>query len=154
MQRVTNCIFVKDNQVLLLQKPRRGWWAIPGGKMEPTETIKEAAMREYVEETGVSIEEPELKGVYSFIIKNKNQDQIVSEWMMFTFVSTKGSGIEKTVTDEGILKWHSIDEIDDLPMAEGDRFIIKHAAQGKNIEIGLFEYTEDFELLVSHLEYA
>ncbi|MCY8461779.1 NUDIX hydrolase, partial [Bacillus spizizenii] len=33
MQRVTNCVLQTDDKVLLLQKPRRGWWVAPGGKM-------------------------------------------------------------------------------------------------------------------------
>ena len=38
MQRVTNCVLIRDNEVLLLQKPRRNWWVAPGGKMERGET--------------------------------------------------------------------------------------------------------------------
>ena len=45
MQRVTNCVLLKNNQVLLLQKPRRGWWVAPGGKMEPGESVRDACIR-------------------------------------------------------------------------------------------------------------
>lgn len=53
VQRVTNCVLIKDNQILLLKKPRRGWWVAPGGKMEPGESIRDACIREFREETGV-----------------------------------------------------------------------------------------------------
>ena len=43
MQRIANLIIKKDDQVLLLKKPRRGWYVAPGGKMEPGESIFEAA---------------------------------------------------------------------------------------------------------------
>ncbi|NCU17972.1 NUDIX hydrolase [Pallidibacillus pasinlerensis] len=145
MQRVANCIYVKDGQVLLLQKPRRGWWAIPGGKMEPTETVKQAVSREYWEETGIEIKNPQLKGIYTFLMKN-DEGQI-REWMMFNFFTNNGEGNQKEVTDEGILKWHPIDQIEQLPMAEGDRFIIQHAIEGRDVAFGAFNYTEDFQLL-------
>ena len=32
MQRIVNLLVVKDNHVLLLKKPRRGWYVAPGGK--------------------------------------------------------------------------------------------------------------------------
>ena len=34
MQRIANLLVVKDNQVLLLKKPRRDWYVAPGGKMD------------------------------------------------------------------------------------------------------------------------
>lgn len=150
MQRVANCLYMKDGQVLLLKKPRRGWWAIPGGKMEPTETVKQAVKREYWEETGIRISAPVLKGVYTFLMKNN--DEITSEWMMFTFFTEVGEGIQKEVTDEGILQWHDIQDIDKLPMAEGDKFIIKHALFEQGVAFGGFSYTDDFQLLSYQLD--
>ena len=100
MQRVANCLYLKNGKVLLLQKPRRGWWAIPGGKMEPTETVKQAVIREYREETGIQILQPQLRGIYTFLMKDG--DVITSEWMMFTFFTHTGEGIQKEVTEEGI----------------------------------------------------
>lgn len=58
MQRVTNCVLVKDGHVLLLKKPRRGWWVAPGGKMEQGESVREACVREYREETGIYLKTP------------------------------------------------------------------------------------------------
>jgi 8-oxo-dGTP diphosphatase len=77
----------------------------------------------------------------------KNDEGKIREWMMFNFYTNTGVGIQKEVTDEGILKWHSIKEIQHLPMAEGDRLIIQHAIEGNDVAFGAFEYTEDFQLL-------
>ena len=90
MQRVTNCVLHHDDQVLLLQKPRRGWWVAPGGKMESGESVKDSVVREFREETGIYILNPQLKGVFTFIIKEG--DQIVQEWMMFTFMADSFTG--------------------------------------------------------------
>lgn len=145
MQRVTNCLYVKDNQVLLLKKPRRGWWAIPGGKMEPQETVKHSVKREFQEETGLVINNPVLKGIYTFLVRDG--EEIVDEWMMFTFLTKDAEGHLQEVTDEGILKWHPVDQLDELPMAKGDPIILDHALHGKDIQFGTFVYTVDYELI-------
>lgn len=53
MQRIANLIVRRGDEVLLLKKPRRGWYVAPGGKIESGESIFEAASREYFEETGL-----------------------------------------------------------------------------------------------------
>ena len=146
MQRVANCIYIKNNQILLLQKPRRGWWAIPGGKVEPEETVKQAVIREYWEETGITIKNPVLTGIYTFLMRNGDQNEI-REWMMFTFFANEGEGEAKEETLEGKLQWHPIEKVKHLPMAEGDHSIIRQALFGKDVLFGTFEYTEDFRLL-------
>jgi ADP-ribose pyrophosphatase YjhB (NUDIX family) len=50
---------VQDGQILLVKRgrePGRGLWAVPGGKVEPGEPMKEAARREALEETGLDVE--------------------------------------------------------------------------------------------------
>ena len=62
MQRIANLLVIKDGQVLLLKKPRRDWYVAPGGKMESGESIFEAAVREFKEETNASPIGTHLKG--------------------------------------------------------------------------------------------
>jgi len=56
----TDCvgvICVRGSQVLLIQRgtaPRKGEWSIPGGRIEHGETEPEAALRELLEETGIT----------------------------------------------------------------------------------------------------
>jgi len=50
-------ICFRGEDVLLIkrgQPPRAGDWSIPGGRIEPGETEQDAAMRELIEETGVT----------------------------------------------------------------------------------------------------
>ncbi|HWL13829.1 MAG TPA: NUDIX domain-containing protein, partial [Ureibacillus sp.] len=82
MQRIANLLAIQDGKVLLLQKPRRGWYVAPGGKMESGESIYEAAIREFKEETNLTPQNPHLKGVYTMIIKDG--EQVVDEWMLYT----------------------------------------------------------------------
>jgi 8-oxo-dGTP diphosphatase len=150
LQRVTNCILLKDGKVLLLQKPKRGWWVAPGGKMEQGESIREACIREYREETGIYLKNPKLKGVFTVVMKAG--EQIVSEWMMFTFFAEQFDGENVPYCEEGKLEWHPVETIHELPMAPGDYHILEYALKGSGVMYGTFIYTEDFELLSYRLD--
>ncbi len=150
MQRITNLLAIKDEKVLLLQKPRRGWFVAPGGKMELGESIYESAIREFQEETNLTPKNVHLKGVYTMVIKNG--DTVVNEWMLYTFVAHDVEGTPFVETREGILGWHPIARLNELPMAEGDRPNLLFAALNKGMQYGTFEYTEDFELISEKIQ--
>ncbi|QZT33892.1 NUDIX domain-containing protein [Caldalkalibacillus thermarum TA2.A1] len=58
--------------------------------MESGETIREAVIREFKEETGITLIDPVLKGVFTILIEEDGQR--VDEWMMFTFVCDQYKG--------------------------------------------------------------
>jgi len=150
MQRVTNCLLLQENKVLLLQKPRRNWWVAPGGKMETGESIKESVVREFREETGLYLENPTLKGVFTFVVKNDHVTE--SEWMMFTFSADHYQGRLLRESAEGKLVWQPIGAIRDLSMAEGDRYFLDYVIHEKGMIFGTFYYTPVFELLSYRLD--
>lgn len=150
MQRVTNCVLLQDDKVLLLQKPRRGWWVAPGGKMEQGESVRDACIREFREETGIYLRNPNIKGIFTFIMKNG--DKVISEWMMFTFFATAFDGKNFTQSEEGTLSWQPINKIKELPMAEGDYHILEYMIHGKGMIYGTFTYSEDYKLLQYRLD--
>lgn len=150
MQRIANLLAVQNDQVLLLQKPRRGWYVAPGGKMESGESIYEAAIREFQEETNVTPQNVYLKGVYTMIIKNG--EQVVDEWMLYTFLAKGIEGTPFEETREGKLGWHPVESLHTLPMAKGDRTNLLFAANQKGVQYGTFEYTEDFELISESIQ--
>jgi len=48
----------RDGEVLLVRREKggRSYWLVPGGGVDPGETMVEAAPRELLEETGYSVE--------------------------------------------------------------------------------------------------
>lgn len=61
-------IEIGDGNIVLVKRknpPYKDMWALPGGMMDPGETIETTAIREAEEETGLKIELINLIGVYS-----------------------------------------------------------------------------------------
>jgi 8-oxo-dGTP pyrophosphatase MutT (NUDIX family) len=56
-------ILNKNNEILLINGPKRGW-EIPGGRVEEGESIPTAAVRETKEETGIDIEIIKFCGIF------------------------------------------------------------------------------------------
>lgn len=52
-------------RVLLTRRTDNGRWCLPGGRMDPGESLAETCVREVREETGLEVEVVRLIGVYS-----------------------------------------------------------------------------------------
>ena len=97
---LTNLCLVHRGGLLLLQnrvkKDGRGY-ALPGGHVEPDESIVQATIREMKEETGLTILQPQLCGVKQFPIEN-------GRYLVFLFKTDKFTG-ELISSEEGEMKW-------------------------------------------------
>lgn len=58
-------IFNEQGHVLLQRRTDVGFWGLPGGKLDPGETIEQGAVREVLEETNLHVEIVRFVGVYS-----------------------------------------------------------------------------------------
>jgi len=67
-------VLIKNGAILLIKRgypPREGYWSIPGGVIEPGETIYDAARRELEEETGVTADPLGVVGVAQAIVRDE-----------------------------------------------------------------------------------
>ncbi|MBV7504350.1 NUDIX hydrolase [Bacillus sp. sid0103] len=81
----------EQGEILLIKGPRRGW-EMPGGQVEEGESLKEAAIRETKEESGIDIEVIKFCGVY----------QNVSESICNTLFLGSPIGGELTTSSESL----------------------------------------------------
>ena len=60
-------VFIQQDDAILLVRQNYGrqYWSLPGGVMEPGESIDEAAIREVREETGLDVRLRRVVGLYS-----------------------------------------------------------------------------------------
>jgi len=65
---MVDVVIPSERGVVLVRRgsePYEGRWALPGGFVEVGETVRQAAVREAAEETGLAVEVSRLVGVYS-----------------------------------------------------------------------------------------
>ena len=65
---MVDVVIPSEKGVVLVRRgsePYEGQWALPGGFVEVGETVRQAAVREVAEETGLAVEISRLVGVYS-----------------------------------------------------------------------------------------
>lgn len=76
---------LNDNCELLLQQrnksPEKGYWSIPGGRLEMFETFEQAVKREVKEETGVDVEVIDCLGICDHIIKTENKHWVSPSYL-------------------------------------------------------------------------
>ena len=78
-------VIERDGALLLVrhQKPDRDpYWVLPGGRLEPGETIPECAEREVAEETGLSARFSEVLYVSEFLREDRHTVDITVKMMM------------------------------------------------------------------------
>ncbi len=71
---VTGCLVTFNGKILLAKRgiePRKGYWNLPAGFMENSETAEEGALREVKEETGLSVIIERLHTVFSVVHANQ-----------------------------------------------------------------------------------
>ena len=61
----TAAVVLSDHQVLLVKREDFEVWALPGGAIDPGESVSDAAIRETREETGLDVQLTHLVGIYS-----------------------------------------------------------------------------------------
>jgi 8-oxo-dGTP diphosphatase len=145
----TLCYLEGKDGVLMLHRNKKkgdlhkGKWNGIGGKIDPGESPEESAVREVHEESGLIIEEMQLKGVLTFPAFDKDG----RDWVVFTYYVPKFSGKLMEDCPEGDLAWIKREKLLDLPIWDGDRIFLPHVFTKGHFS-GKFVY-EDGQL-VSH----
>ena len=101
----TVCYLKKDNKVLMIKFSKK-WgqvYAPPGGKFESGETPLDCIIREFYEETGLTLINPRLQGLSYW------HDS--TEGIIFVYTADEYEGKLTTISSEGKLEWINIDDL-------------------------------------------
>ncbi len=100
------CMISQDNRVLVQNKVNSDWNGItfPGGHVEKNESFADAVIREVQEETGLTIQSPQLCG-----IKNWTQED-GSRYMILLYKTDRFKGELKS-SEEGEVFWVPWDKL-------------------------------------------
>lgn len=111
------CLIEDVGRILLQNRVKNDWhgYALPGGHVEPAESIVDAVIREMKEETGLTVLSPRLVGVKQFPIES-------GRYLVFLFKATRWTG-ELQSSEEGHMEWieysrlpelQTVDDFDEL----------------------------------------
>ena len=109
----------EKEKILITRRDDNGRWCLPGGRMEPGESVAVACAREVLEETGLEVEVGKLTGVYSTphrIAAYNDGNSYQPVVMNFEATVTGGElSISDETTDCG---FYSLDEMADMDVME------------------------------------
>lgn len=113
--RVLAAVIRRQGRYLLCLRPLRkrhgGLWEFPGGKLEPEESLAQAAGRELAEELGA-----EVTGCGQLLFSHRE----AGSPFRIEFVPVEIAGEPEPLEHEE-LRWVSVEELKDLPLAPSDR---------------------------------
>jgi 8-oxo-dGTP diphosphatase len=108
-----------DPRVLLIrrgQPPLLGEWSLPGGVLECGETLRQAVVREALEETGLVVETSEMLGVYERVIRD-DEGRVRYHYVLLDFLCRAVGGDLKAGSDAADVRWFTHDELPALNLA-------------------------------------
>ena len=126
----------EQGRILLVKRADNGHWAVPGGYMEPGESVAEACVREVWEESGLRVEVEQLIAVYStphklIVYPDGNQWQLVILHFRARIVGGSPQASDETTA----VSFFTHPETKTLDMGELDRQRVHDSFQQKQITI-------------------
>ena len=120
----TLCYIQKDNCYLMMHRVKKekdinkDKWIGVGGHFEYGESPDECLLREVKEETGLTLLDYKARGIITFLYG----ENVVEYLHLYTADRFEG---ELTKCDEGELVWVPVNEVENLPIWEGDKIFLK-----------------------------
>ncbi|MFF4419094.1 NUDIX hydrolase [Streptosporangium sp. NPDC001559] len=134
-----NVVVVNDaGDILMIRRSDNGNWAVPGGAIDLGESLPQAAVRETLEETGVTCEITGLVGTYTdprHVILYTSDGEARQEFSIV--LTARPIDGEPTPSDESReVRWVPREEIGSLVMDRSMRLRLSHFLDGAGPYIG------------------
>ena len=118
-------------EVLLIERGKgalRGLWSLPGGHVEPGETVREAVMRELAEETGIAAELRGLVDVVDVIARDSN-GELRAHYILSVFFGIWTGREPVAASDAAAARFVALADLGGYHMTDGAEAIITRAAE-------------------------
>lgn len=105
-------VVLNGDAVLLIRRgkpPRQGEWSLPGGAQELGETVRQTAVREVREETGIEIADLALLDVID-LISSQRGGPVQQHYTLIDFQAVYAGGVVSAGTDAADAQWWPVDE--------------------------------------------
>src|SRR4051795_13706704 len=124
---VTAIVRKDAGDLLLVHKTDNNLWALPGGGVDPGESVTMAVVREVKEETGIDVEVDDLVGVYT----NPRHvmaydDGEVRQQFSLCFRATMVGGNPRGSSETSEVEFVALDQLDALSIHPSMRLRISH----------------------------
>lgn len=103
---VSACVW-RQGRVLIVERakaPLAGLWSLPGGSVEPGEAVKEAALRELREETGVEAALDHLVGLFD-VIRRDDGGELAVHFVIACYAGLWTGGEAVARSDAANVEW-------------------------------------------------
>jgi ADP-ribose pyrophosphatase YjhB (NUDIX family) len=120
-------VIIEASRVVLVKRghpPLVGEWSIPGGAMEVGETVREAAVREACEETGLEVKVDELLGIYDRLLRDE-QGKVRYHYLLVDFLCRPTGGELCAAGDADEARWFTAAEVEQLRLPEDTAEVIR-----------------------------
>lgn len=132
------CGIVNNDKICLLRRekrPYKGYWGMIGGKLKLDESVKDTALREAKEETGLECSFDKVSAVLHERVKQESDT--VHAFIIFLCL-LKSEDEKLRYTEEGKAEWFKIDDLPEY-IIPSDKFMIQELLENdmcfKDIEI-------------------
>ncbi|HTZ83135.1 MAG TPA: NUDIX hydrolase [Candidatus Acidoferrales bacterium] len=120
-------IIIEGERVVLVKRahpPIQGQWSIPGGVLEVGEMVREAAIREAREETGLIVAPGDLLGVYDRILYDAEK-RVQYHYVLIDFLCTRVGGELRAASDAAEVGWFTRDDLPALNLVGDTQDVIR-----------------------------
>ena len=136
------CLVRRGDQILLQDRVKEDWnsYTLPGGHVEPGESIVAAVIREIQEETGLTLLDPRLCGIKQFPIEE-------GRYLVFLFVADRFTGTLSS-SEEGKVEWVNRKNLDQYRTVDDLEELIQVMERA---DLSEFQYTLEQDEWIFHI---
>jgi ADP-ribose pyrophosphatase YjhB (NUDIX family) len=120
-------LVIESDKILVVKRenePGKGLWSIPGGLLELGERVRDGAVRETEEETGIKIEIDSLIDVVDSVTKDEN-GRIRYHYVLIDFLAHPIGGKLNPNSDVKEAKWVTFEELKRLPTTRTLKYLLE-----------------------------